>query len=58
MPGGFITISIQGYQDVFLTDDPEITFYKKVYRKYTNFSIEDKEIKFSDTIDFGKKLPA
>ena len=56
MPGGLLQLASQGYQDVFLTDDPEITFYKKVYRKYTNFAIEDKEIKISDTIDFGKQI--
>jgi len=33
-----------GKQDIYLTKDPEITFFKKVYKRHTNFSLEFKEI--------------
>ena len=29
-----------GKQDVFLTNKPEITFFKKVFRRHTNFAVE------------------
>ncbi len=33
-----------GKQDIHLTINPEITFFKKVYKKYSNFSMELNEI--------------
>ena len=29
-----------GAQDIYLTGNPQITFFKVVYRRHTNFSIE------------------
>ena len=29
-----------GAQDMYLTGTPDITFFKMVYHKYTNFSME------------------
>jgi hypothetical protein len=58
MAGGLIQLVTSGKQDVALTYNPEITFFKKVYRRYTNFSLEIKEIytdqqaNFGDTISF------
>lgn len=45
MTGGLLQIVTSGKQDVYLTIDPEITFFKKVFRKHTNFSLELREIK-------------
>ena len=36
----FNAISRYGAQDVFLTGNPQITFFKVVYRRHTNFSKE------------------
>jgi hypothetical protein len=44
MTGGLLQLVTSGRQDIYLTIDPEITFFKKVYRRYTNFSFELKEI--------------
>jgi hypothetical protein len=44
-----------GAQDLFLTSNPDITFFKVNHRKYTNFSIESIEQTFSGSVDFGKK---
>ena len=38
MGGGLIQLVAIGAQDVVLTGDPQITFFKTVYRRYTNFS--------------------
>lgn len=40
MKGGLIQLVIQGAQDTPLIVNPEITFFKAVYKTYTNFSIE------------------
>ena len=32
-----------GAQDIYLTGDPQITFFKVVYRRHTNFSMESIE---------------
>ena len=40
MGGGLIQLTNQGAQDIYLTGNPQITFFKKVYRRYTNFSME------------------
>lgn len=53
MGGGIIQISSYGSQDLFLTGIPEITFFKVVYRRYTNFSMESIKINFDDTVGFG-----
>lgn len=45
-----------GAQDVYLTGNPQITFFKVVYRRHTNFSLESIEQTFNGTADFGKKV--
>jgi hypothetical protein len=40
MGGGLLQLVAYGAQDIFLTGNPNITYFKSVYRKYTNFSIE------------------
>ena len=41
MAGGAITqLTAYGAQDVYLTGNPHITFFKIVYRRHTNFSME------------------
>ena len=45
-----------GAQDVYLTGNPQITFFKVVYRRHTNFSMESIEQTFNGQADFGKKV--
>jgi hypothetical protein len=45
-----------GAQDIYLTGNPSITFWKTVYRRYTSFSLESIEQTFNGTVDFGKKV--
>jgi hypothetical protein len=54
MAGGLLQIVAYGFQDIYLTNDPQITFFKTIYRRYTNFSIESHEKTFNDNPDFGK----
>lgn len=55
MGGGLIQIVSYGGQDLFLTGNPEITFFKEVYRRHTNFSSESIELQFEDDVGFGKE---
>ena len=47
-----------GAQDVYLTGNPQITFFKTVYRRHTNFSMESIIQTFDGTADFGNKVTA
>lgn len=40
MGGGIISLVANGAQDVYLTGNPQITWFKVIYRRYTNFAIE------------------
>jgi len=46
----------KGAQDIFLTGNPKVTFFKSVYSRHTNFSIESIEQSISGDLNFGKKL--
>jgi hypothetical protein len=56
MGGGLMQLVAYGAQDIYLTGNPQITFFKVVYRRHTNFSIESIEQTFNGTADFGKKV--
>merc|ERR1711966_166725 len=45
-----------GAQDIYLTGNPQITFFKVVYRRHTNFSMESIEQTFNGAADFGKRV--
>ncbi len=47
-----------GAQDVYLTGNPQITFFKVVYRRHTNFAVESIEQTFNGQADFGKRVTA
>ncbi len=40
MAGGLMQLVAVGAEDMYLTGNPQITFFKVVYRKHTNFSME------------------
>ena len=39
MGGGLMQLVAYGAQDIYLTGNPQITFFKVVYRRHTNFSM-------------------
>jgi hypothetical protein len=45
-----------GAQDVYLTGNPQITFFKVVYRRHTNFAMESIENPFNGSPGFGRKV--
>lgn len=54
MAGGLVQLATYGAQDIYLTGTPEITFFKVVYRRHTNFAIESVKVNFDDTVGFGR----
>ena len=54
MPGAIAQLVSYGAQDVYLTGNPQITFFKSVYRRYTNFALESIQQTFDGDTDFGK----
>ena len=53
MGGGLMQLVAYGAQDIYLTGNPQITFFKVVYRRHTNFSMESIKQTFSGTPDYG-----
>ena len=43
MGGGLMQLVAYGAQDIYLTGNPQITFFKVVYRRHTNFAMETVE---------------
>ena len=58
MGGGLMQLVAYGAQDIYLTGNPQITFFKVVYRRHTNFSMESIEQTFNGTADFGSSASA
>jgi hypothetical protein len=58
MGGGLMQLVAYGAQDIYLTGNPQITFFKVVYRRHTNFSMEAIAQTFSGSQGFGSKVTA
>ena len=56
MGGGLMQLVAYGAQDIYLTGNPQITFFKVVYRRHTNFSMESIEQTFNGVADFGRRV--
>ena len=56
MGGGLMQLVAYGAQDVFLTGKPEISFFKVVYRRHTNFAMESIEQTINGTVKPGNRL--
>jgi hypothetical protein len=58
MGGGLLQLVAYGAQDIYLTGNPQITFFKVVYRRHTNFAMEAIENVFNGSAGFGKRVTA
>jgi len=56
MGGGLLQLVAYGAQDIYLTGNPQITFWKVTYRRYTNFALESIEQTFNGQADFGRRV--
>jgi len=58
MGGGLLQLVAYGAQDVYLTGNPQITFFKVVYRRHTNFAIESIQQTFNGNAGYGQSVSA
>ena len=56
MGGGLLQLVAYGAQDVYLTGNPQITFFKASYRRHTNFAMEAIEQTFNGSATFGSRV--
>ena len=56
MGGGLLQLVAYGAQDVYLTGNPQITFFKGTYKRHTNFAIESIEQTFNGNVGFGSRV--
>ena len=56
MGGGLMQLVAYGAQDVYLSGNPQITFFKVVYRRHTNFAVEPIVQTWNGSVDFGRQI--
>jgi hypothetical protein len=56
MGGGLMQLVAYGAQDIYLSGNPQITFFKVVYRRHTNFSMESIEQTFNGSANFNSNV--
>ncbi len=56
MGGALLELVAKGSQDIFLTGNPDTTFFKSVFKRHTNFSTESIQQSIEGLVDFGKRI--
>jgi len=56
MTGGLLQLVAYGAQDIYLTGNPLVTYFKTIYRRHTNFAIDSVEQTFNSTAGFGREV--
>jgi hypothetical protein len=56
MTGGLMQLVAYGAQDIYLTGNPMITYFKVVYRRHTNFAMESIQQVFNGNAAFGSRV--
>jgi len=56
MGGGLMQLVAYGAQDIYLTGNPQITFFKVVYRRHTNFSMESIQQTWNGSVELGGRV--
>jgi hypothetical protein len=56
MPSGNLQLAYTNNQDVHITGNPQITFFKAVFKRHTNFAIESVDQTIVGDINYGRKF--
>lgn len=56
MPYGTMQLIYIGEQNLYITDNPQITFFKTVYKRHTNFAIDTIQEFFDGRVNFGQQI--
>jgi len=54
--GTLVELIARGSQDAYLIGNPQMSFFKSIYKRHTNFSMEPIKQMFTEIPDFGKKV--
>ena len=55
MKGALLELTARGSEDANLIGNPQISFFKKVHKKYTNYSKFEVSHHFNGKLKFGEK---
>ena len=58
MGGGLLQLVAHGAQDAYLTGNPQITFWKGMFKRHTNFAMEAFRVNFTGQPSWGTKQSA
>ena len=53
MTGGLLQLAFKGPQDIYLTGNPQMTFFKSVYKQHSNFTKDTQLLQFENDIKLG-----
>ncbi len=53
MTGGLLQLAFKGPQDLYLTGNPQMTYFKSIYKKYSNYSKDTQILQFETDIKLG-----
>lgn len=56
MGGGFLQIAAYGVENLYLSGNPQTSFFITVYKRHTNFAIENCRQYFNGNLNFGKRV--
>lgn len=56
MSGGILQLVAYGAQDLYISGQPQITFFKTVYRRHTMFSMESIQQTFNGQANLGNRI--
>ena len=56
MTGGLLQLACYGAQDIYLSGNPQISFFKQIYKRHTNFACVNVEQLFHGNSTFGQKV--
>ena len=54
--GTLVELIARGKQDTYIIGNPQFSYFKSVYKRYTNFSVETIKQIFTESPDFGKRV--
>ena len=55
MTAGALQLNFIGPQDKHLTGNPQMTYFKSVYKKYSNFAKDTKKLSFENKVQYGSE---
>ena len=56
MGGGLLQLLAVGIQDIYIIGNPQITFFKTIFKKHTNFSLESVSQTIDGRTNFGQQI--